>query len=76
MHSWLLLWVLLSLIIYNGLVPAFFEKKNESRQIYEVSINNDDYIIYTKYHTLPTGSKDFTWLFTFSDRELEEIHRL
>ena len=66
----------LSVLINGGLAPALFEKENGNRQIYEVSTNNDDYMIYTKYHTSPTGSKDFTWSFTFSDRELEEINKL
>jgi hypothetical protein len=67
---------LLSVLINGGLAPALFEKENGNRQIYEVSTNNDDYMIYAKYHTSPTGSKDFTWSFTFSDRELEEINKL
>ncbi len=64
---------LLSALVNGGLAPALFEKENESRQIYTVTTNKDSYIIYTKYHTTPSGSEDFTWSFTFSDNEIQEI---
>jgi hypothetical protein len=67
---------LLSVLINGGLTPALFDKENESRQIFEVSTNNNDYMIYSKYLSSPTGTKDFTWSFTFSDRELVEIKKL
>nr|WP_216367375.1 hypothetical protein [Anoxybacillus sp. EFIL] len=64
---------LLSVLVNGGLAPALFEKENESRQIYTVTTNKDSYIIYAKYHTTPSGSEDFTWSFTFSDNEIQEI---
>ncbi len=67
---------LLSALVNGGLVPALFEKENDNRQIYEVMTNKASYIIYTKYNTTPSGSKDFTWSFPFSDNELEEIVKI
>lgn len=67
---------LLSALVNGGLAPALFEKENDNRQIYEVSTNKASYIIYTKYHTTPSGSKDFTWSFSFSDNEIEEITKI
>ena len=67
---------LLSALVNGGLAPALFEKENDNRQIYEVTMNKASYIIYTKYHTTPSGSKDFTWSFSFSDNEIEEITKI
>nr|WP_255706922.1 MULTISPECIES: hypothetical protein [unclassified Anoxybacillus] len=64
---------LLSALVNGGLAPALFEKENDSRQIYTVTTNKASYIIYTKYLTTPSGSEDFTWSFTFSDNEIQEI---
>lgn len=60
-------------LVNEGLAQALFEKENDSRPIYTVTTNKTSYIIYTKYHTTPSGSKDFTWSFSFSDNEIEEI---
>ncbi|WP_139492168.1 hypothetical protein [Brevibacillus dissolubilis] len=67
---------LLSVLINSGLVPALFEKDNEKRQIYKITTNKDNYIIYSKYHTSPTGTKNFSWAFTFTEAEIEEIKEL
>ncbi|NUK29314.1 hypothetical protein HT574_04105 [Parageobacillus sp. VR-IP] len=67
---------LLFALVNGGLTPALFEKPSDNRQIYEVTTNQNSYIIYTKYNTSPTGSKDFTWSFPFSDNELEEIIKI
>jgi hypothetical protein len=67
---------LLSVLVNGGLAPALFEKENDNRQIYEVTTNKASYIIYTKYNTTPSGSKDFTWSFSFSDNEIEEIIKI
>lgn len=67
---------LLSILINSGIVPALFEKEYENRQIYKFATNKDNYLMYTKYSTTPTGTKDFTWSFTFTDRELQEISSL
>jgi hypothetical protein len=67
---------LLSALVNGGLAPALFEKENDNRQIYEVTTNKASYIIYTKYNTTPSGSKDFTWSFSFSDNEIEEIIKI
>ena len=67
---------LLFALVNGGLTPALFEKPSDNRQIYEVTTNQNSYIIYTKYNTLPTGSKDLTWSFPFSDNELEEIIKI
>lgn len=67
---------LLSALVNGGLAPALFEKENDNRQIYEVTTNKASYIIYTKYNTTPSGSKDFTWSFSFSDNEIEEITKI
>lgn len=52
---------LLSALVNGGLAPALFEKENGNRQIYEVTTNKASYIIYTKYNTTPSGSKDFVF---------------
>jgi hypothetical protein len=67
---------LLSSLINNGMVPALVEKENERRQIYRISTNLNDYILYSKYSTAPTGTKAFTWAFSFSKGELQEIKKL
>jgi hypothetical protein len=67
---------LLSVLVNGGLVPALFEKENDNRQIYEVTTDKGTYLIYTKYNTTPSGSKDFTWSFSFSDNEIKEINKL
>ncbi|NNV00782.1 hypothetical protein [Geobacillus sp. DSP4a] len=67
---------LLSALVNGGLAPALFEKENDNRQIYEVTTNKASYIMYTKYNTNPSGSKDFTWSFVFSDHEIAEINKI
>lgn len=66
----------LSALVNGGLTPTLFEKPSDNRQIYEVTTNQNSYIVYTKYNTSPTGSKDFTWSFPFSDNEIEEISKI
>ena len=66
----------LSILINGGIVPALFEKDYENRQIYKFSTNEDNYLMYTKFSTSPTGTKDFTWAFNFTDKELQEIKNL
>lgn len=67
---------LLSVLINGGIAPALFEKKHEKRQIYNFSTNKDNYLMYAKFHTSPTGTKDFNWSFVFTEKELVEIQRL
>lgn len=67
---------LLSILVNGGIVPALFENDYENRQIYKFSTNKDNYLMYTKFLTSPTGTKDFTWSFVFTDKELQEIKSL
>lgn len=67
---------LLSVLINGGIAPALFEKDNENRQIYNFSTNNDNYLMYAKFHTSPTGTSDFNWSFVITDKELQEIKNI
>lgn len=67
---------LLSVLINGGIAPALFEKDNENRQIYNISTNKGEYMMYVKFHTSPTGTKDYNWSFVFTDNEIAEIKNL
>ncbi|HEF5063573.1 TPA: hypothetical protein SAQ65_002563 [Bacillus cereus] len=65
--------LLLSNLVVYGASPAILEKGIE-RNIYEVSTNKGDYILYTKYRT--HNKEKFhqsTWTFQFTPKEISEI---
>lgn len=64
---------LLSVMINNELSPAIMEQ-GEKRNVYKVSTNKKDYIMYAKYRVLSKERTDtLNWQFSFSESEIEEI---
>lgn len=61
----------LSKVLDAGNNPAIVEKDN-SRGIYKLSTNKDDYIVYIKYATLSNKSHK-TWNFNYTDNNIQEI---
>lgn len=66
---------LLSFFINNGIAPAIVEP-GESRRIYSVTTDQEEYEIYTKYASMPGKRKNEhikIWTYSFSGEELERV---
>lgn len=66
---------MLSCLINNGLAPMIIEP-GDSRRIYSLTTNNDDYKIYAKYVSKPLKRQKEDaklWQFIFSRDEIEFI---
>ena len=57
-------------------IPALVEN-NESRQVYEFTINNGEYRMFIKYRSHPNVYHDRhrSWQFVFSGKDIEELFK-